>query len=77
MKELNNLIIYLIGVVISYYLGRYFVRKYLKEDYGYVDIFLIFIASLASFASVVAISLTYFYLVIEEKFENKKPNKFL
>ena len=77
MKELNSLMIYLIGVVISYYLGRYFGRKILKDDYGYQDVLLIFVSSLASFASVAAILLTYFYFVIEEKFENKKPNKFL
>ena len=63
MKELNNLI----GVVISYYLGRYFSRKILKDDYGYQDVLLIF----------VSILLTYFYFVIEEKFKNTKPNKFL
>ena len=77
MKELNNLIIYLIGVVISYYLGRYFSRKILKDDYGYQDVLLIFVFSLGSFISVIGILLTYFYFVIEEKFENKKPNKFL
>ena len=77
MKELNNLIIYLIGVVISYYLGRYFSRKILKDDYGYQDVLLIFVSSLGSFISVVGILLTYFYFVIEEKFKNIKPNKFL
>ena len=77
MKELNNLIIYLIGVVISYYLGRYFSRKILKDDYGYQDVLLIFVSSLGSFISVFGILLTYFYFVIEEKFKNIKPNKFL
>ena len=77
MKELNNLIIYLIGVVISYYLARYFGRKILKDDYGYQDVLLIFVLSLGSFISVVGILLTYFYYVIEEKFKNIKPNKFL
>ena len=77
MKELNSLIIYPIGVVISYYLGRYFGRKILKDDYGYQYVLLIFVFSLGSFISVIGILLTYFYFVIEEKFKNKKPNKFL
>ena len=64
-----ELIIYLIGFILTYYLTRKFFRKELKEKYSWENVFIAILFSSISFIGLFIITIIYLY--------DTKPPKFL
>lgn len=73
---MTGLQIYILGVIISYILGRFTIRKLMKEQYSWNDIGKIMFISLCSYLGIAiffCILLWYYYLT--SKFKNNKLPK--
>ena len=64
-----ELIIYLIGFILTYYLTRKFFRKELKEKYSWGNVLIAILFSLISFIGLFIITIIYLH--------DTKPPKFL
>ena len=64
-----ELLIYLIGFILTYYLTRKFFRKELKEKYSWANVFMAIILSSISFVGLYIIAIIYLH--------DTKPPKFL
>ncbi len=64
-----ELLIYLIGFILTYYLTRKFFRKELKEKYSWGNVFIAILFSSISFIGLVLIAIIYL--------SDTKPPKFL
>ncbi len=64
-----ELIIYLIGFILTYYLTRKFFRKELKAKYSWGNVFIAILFSSISFIGLFIITIIYLY--------DTKPPKFL
>lgn len=64
-----ELLIYLIGFIITYYLTRKFFRKELKEKYSWGTVFIAILFSSIPFIGLFIIAIIYLY--------DTKPPKFL
>ena len=64
-----ELLIYLIGFILTYYLTRKFFRKELKENYSWSSVFIVILFASLSFIGLVIIAIVYL--------SDKKPPKFL
>ena len=64
-----ELLIYLIGFILTYYLTRKFFRKELKEKYSWSNVFIAILFASLSFIGLVLITIIYL--------SDTKPPKFL
>lgn len=64
-----ELLIYLIGFILTYYLTRKFFRKELKEKYSWSNVFIAILFASLSFIGLVTIAIIYLH--------DTKPPKFL
>lgn len=64
-----ELLIYLIGFILTYYLTRKFFRKELKEKYSWSNVFIAILFASLSFIGLVLITIIYLH--------DTKPPKFL
>ena len=64
-----ELLIYLIGFILTYYLTRKHFRKQLKEEYSWENVFIAILFSLISFIGLFIIAIIYLH--------DTKPPKFL
>ena len=64
-----ELLIYLIGFILTYYLTRKFFRKELKEKYSWGNVFIAILFASLSFIGLVIIAIIYLH--------DTKPPKFL
>ena len=64
-----ELLIYLIGFILTYYLTRKIFRKELKENYSWSSVFIVILFASLSFIGLVILAIVYL--------SDKKPPKFL
>ena len=64
-----ELLIYLIGFILTYYLARKYFRKELKDRYGWNNVYIVTLFSLLSFIGLYIIAIIYL--------SDTKPPKFL
>mgnify|MGYP003613608065 CR=1 FL=1 len=70
---MEYLVIYLIGFLLSYYSGRYYMRSNF-ENYNYKDVFINFMFGLSSYIGfIIFIGI----IIIETDIMNNEPPKFL
>lgn len=67
------LVIYLIGYILSYLIGRIFIRKIMGDDYNWECVLRVASSSLGSYISVVILIILYFIIELEDK----KPPRWL
>lgn len=63
-----ELLIYLIGFILTYYLTRKFFRKELKEKYSWSNVFIAILFSSISFIGLVIIAIIYLHDTKSPKF---------
>ena len=69
--------IYLIGVIISYYYSRYLQKKYFIYDRDWLTVFMNLLFSILSYVFIFISFILHIGKIIELKYTNTKPPKWL